>query len=685
MSDLPESLRRFRAAAQPTRQRQAQRTLNEGMSGPGRAIADGARALSQVRLPRSAPELRREIGRALPGFLAEATGLPSAARAGVHWRDTVDNWGSPRSGQDLGNAVANTIFAAAPFVGTGAFGRGAPRGALRAPEAATEPAARIPNMAREIGPNGMPIAQAQPTRNSFRGGSGDLREAARMGMPRRAGQFDSGTTIYEPAPGVEMEIRPGGQTLFTYNNNARAGRGTGAEAVPVFRAAQRALLTDIAENQRPVYRWRPDGARQADVYRRAMRNPPQGYRFSETPSGQMQLERTTSTPPPALPMDEASRMQRAREPLRGGTPEAMQRAREQGYTGPWYRGLSQPYDDAQANVALYTTDPRYANAFAGGEGGNVVPAMLRTRGARQVPWGEMEGPRGAYDEMWAGSAADDAVVSQSPNGHYFASVRPTHARSRFAAFDPSRSGESDLLALTNDPAADPMISRAAALRGLADAEGPRLRPPGSEDRYLFGRPTETTARQQRMADQGYDATPYYHGTRQEIQGPIRRSGSGAMGPGVYMARRPETTNTYAGTWSGRNAGEEIDLTAGSNVLPLHVRGRMADRNAWMAALDEAGGHNGYESGANAQPILERQGYVGVSDPANDWHVVFDPANIRLPWAQFDPARRNDPDLLAGLTSLAPIPIGAAALASREQTQRTRNRGASGRPSLLEAR
>lgn len=188
-----------------------------------------------------------------------------------------------------------------------------------------EQAERIRPPVREIGAGGMPIAQAQPYRNSLRGGSDDLMEAARSRTPESA--------------------------------------------------------------------WEEFGS------------------------------------------------------LQGGTPEARLRAQEQGYTGPWYRGLSQPYDDAQANPAFYVNDPRYASDFATGQdGANVVPVMLRTRGARQVPYADIEGQ---YDGMWNGSVGDGVVVSQEPSnsGRMLAVARPGgDIRSIFAAFDPAKRDRSDLLA-----------------------------------------------------------------------------------------------------------------------------------------------------------------------------------------------------------------------------------------------
>lgn len=55
------------------------------------------------------------------------------------------------------------------------------RGGKAAAMAADEPVTRLPvNFTREIGQNAMPMAPPAPFRNSLRGGSQDLAEAARM-------------------------------------------------------------------------------------------------------------------------------------------------------------------------------------------------------------------------------------------------------------------------------------------------------------------------------------------------------------------------------------------------------------------------------------------------------------------------------------------------------------------------
>ena len=209
MSDLPESLRRAHRAATSRVQSGPQNAIRA--TSPASPYArDRIEAPSNRPAPRT-PTLRsqaQDVIRSAPGALSaarerqvydttwedvgrgaqELTGLPSLARGAGGLAALPALARSGFLGADhalpIAGAVAETALGLAGPMSI-------PRGAARAPAIANfadEPAQRIPNMAREIGPNGMPIAQPQPYRNSLRGGSGDLREAAGMGAPSVASE-----------------------------------------------------------------------------------------------------------------------------------------------------------------------------------------------------------------------------------------------------------------------------------------------------------------------------------------------------------------------------------------------------------------------------------------------------------------------------------------------------------------
>ncbi len=146
----------------------------------------------------------------MPGIDAlEMTGLPSLRRGIQHETNSV------MAGRDYERA-ADEAAAATPELAMGGLGalgmigggRAAPRElpARRLPmaEAPAEPITRLPvNPTRELGANALPIAEPQPFRNSMRGGSGDLMDAARSA----ASAPDAG--------GVGVERGADGPTAFS--------------------------------------------------------------------------------------------------------------------------------------------------------------------------------------------------------------------------------------------------------------------------------------------------------------------------------------------------------------------------------------------------------------------------------------------------------------------------------------
>lgn len=122
----------------------------------------------------------------LPQIALEMTGLPSVRRSAAAFAS-----GDPQGGAMEGfwGAMGVGGLAVAPRMG--------PRAVQ--PRMPVEPPQRLTPPPREIGPNGMPIAPRRPFRNSLRGGSADLAEAAAMRRPETGGYRtnDMGLLTYD--------------------------------------------------------------------------------------------------------------------------------------------------------------------------------------------------------------------------------------------------------------------------------------------------------------------------------------------------------------------------------------------------------------------------------------------------------------------------------------------------------
>lgn len=184
-------------------------------------------------------------------------------------------------------------------------------------------------------------------------------------------------------------------------------------------------------------------------------------------------------------------------------------------------------------------------------------------------------------------------------------------------------------------------------------------------------PMDAASRQARLRGFNFNTDEvFYHGTQRDVRGALRPSWSGARGPGAYIGSRPATTEAYAGTPSkdgvphqtntGRNL--TMDYTrmphgdAGGNILPLYVRGPLANMDQWRAALRtaqkelRASDQTTRDVQERAQSMLRAQGYTGLRDTEADYNVMFpDPdgevRNIRSIFARGEDGGSSD--LLAG--------------------------------------
>lgn len=131
---------------------------------------------------------------------------------------------------------------------------------------------------------------------------------------------------------------------------------------------------------------------------------------------------------------------------------------------------------------------------------------------------------------------------------------------------------------------------------------------------------------------GWSTDKYFHRARAPVEGELRPSEGGRLGPGVYISRdRPIQLR------------RDIDGEAreGENVLPLQVRqGRFIREREYEAVwarhaapLERAGNSNSTRLAHDAaQAELARKGYIGAEAGSDDI-VVWDAANVRSRFAQ----------------------------------------------------
>jgi hypothetical protein len=176
---------------------------------------------------------------------------------------------------------------------------------------------------------------------------------------------------------------------------------------------------------------------------------------------------------------------------------------------------------------------------------------------------------------------------------------------------------------------------------------------------------ETAARLARARQMGFDTKQYlYHGTG--VPGfpgfsltpgtsPLMRGRIKA--PGIWTIENPEVASLFA----KQRALEQIAGEESPNVLPLFGRyvkkgdldlSKMEYHEAvrWMAdAFDK----HGYD----AARILNYHANVAGQPIAGQTAWVFkNPNQLRSPFAQFDPSRRDSSDLMAGFAVPGPAPV-----------------------------
>ena len=211
----------------------------------------------------------------------------------------------------------------------------------------------------------------------------------------------------------------------------------------------------------------------------------------------------------------------------------------------------------------------------------------------------------------------------------------------------------------------------------------------------WGRKMEN-ARLARMAEEGFDTT-LYHGTWKPMDPddpwkhlrPGQGEGYDAWGEGIYLGD-PDNANVYAGSWP-----LELHSTGQSRMYPMMVRSEKifdwgvfkkiqeeainkidhtrASELGWKEALSEHMTSMGYGDlntnwddlygDETRAKLLKELGYEGFSVPGGNT-VVWDPKNMRSPYAQFKDMESKD--MLANWVGPGILGAGVAARATRDR-------------------
>ena len=514
-----------------------------------------------------------------------------------------------------------------------------------------EPAQRIPNMAREIGPNGMPVAQSQPTRNSFRGGSSDLREAAGM----RA-DLEAPPQVFEA---FHNSPRGGIQRLRSNRSGSVQSHGRGVylgTETPNDSWGQHAYRVQVRGRREDFPQmWSPLSSRDGLLER--FQQAGQGRRVEFTPD--MHVDNAYQRLADAMPgwTKKARELAASRALARAGVP---------GIAGDFTRPQIVVFDDGALSIVERAKGaPRHWRADTGALDDGIPPvsdypvAPPPTTPTGTAPFGDPRAyPPQAWDDFGSPSSRTVRAYHGSPISLEGGRFRPgtSFAEQRDLAeyyqrrINPSggRLYETDIDAtgfpelLYNessyfDDLARVQNSGVPGVRLLNVPDGYGLRNTSPQIRVFdasrVGEPREilqggTPEARLRAQEQGFDTgRVLYHGTNRD---------------GLFTEFR-EDLPTYltpdpalASDFTGRNNG---------GVIPVFARTvRQYDAGSNSVISDD---------GIGKRPLFRRlqsEGFDSVRNriPGMDAEeiVVFDPRNIRSIFAAFDPAKRDSSDLLA---------------------------------------
>jgi hypothetical protein len=161
----------------------------------------------------------------------------------------------------------------------------------------------------------------------------------------------------------------------------------------------------------------------------------------------------------------------------------------------------------------------------------------------------------------------------------------------------------------------------------------------------LGLPASNTSMDRAKA-MGFD-TPAYHATNSDIKAFIP-SDVGTYGSGVYTAKHPEVAEGY------------FQDISNSNTLPLLInKGKEKQFASFSDYVGQKGkARNTFDYGKD----LRNEGYNSLNVkffPEGEVreYASFNPSDIRSRFAAFDPFKRNEADILAGVGVGVPVASG----------------------------
>jgi len=166
----------------------------------------------------------------------------------------------------------------------------------------------------------------------------------------------------------------------------------------------------------------------------------------------------------------------------------------------------------------------------------------------------------------------------------------------------------------------------------------------------LGLPKTNTAMDRAKA-MGFDTqNVLYHGTGYDDINQFIPSKGGEYGPGVYFAENPNMANYFSSVSKGEAKNIIPTITNANEILYT------SDKNIPRGLGNKGLKKKGYES------------VVGTGLTGETQRTVLDPAQIRSINAAFDPFRRNEADILAGV---AAAPVGLLTV-DKEKTKKKRS-------------
>ena len=159
---------------------------------------------------------------------------------------------------------------------------------------------------------------------------------------------------------------------------------------------------------------------------------------------------------------------------------------------------------------------------------------------------------------------------------------------------------------------------------------------------MLGLPEGNTAMDRAKA-MGFNLDePVYHGTGADIK-EFNTNNMGQFGKGAYFTNQPGYASNFA---SGRLYQRNVSEDVAPNVVPAYLR----YEKPYMVDLKQPDPTASFLKKNKYDAIINREGLGGDNLDYNEF-VALSPNQIRSRFAAFDPARANEPDLLAGAMAI----------------------------------